>query len=89
MEVFSPEIVKGVLPSRHTASDVQTGMPYFLRLTAANSLGFGDYGDGVAVTKAAQAPDSPDSLIAGVALHVDEVRVVDMAVHDLLRSQSV
>lgn len=73
VETFSSEIVKGVLPSRYAASDVQTGIPYFLRLTAANSLGFGEYGDDVAGAKAAEAPASPGNLSAGVALHVDEV----------------
>lgn len=86
VEVFSPEIVKGVLPSRHTASDIQTGVPYFLRLTAANSLGFGEYGEDVSTTKAAQSPESPDNLVAGVALHVDEVGIIVIAVSDLLRN---
>lgn len=71
--VFPTEIVKGVLPSRHTVSDVQTGIPYFLRVSAANSLGFGEHGDTLAVSTAAQAPDPPGNLTAGVALHVDEV----------------
>lgn len=71
--VFSTEIVKGVLPSRHAVSNVQTGIPYFLQVSAANSLGFGEHGDGLALTTAAQAPDSPGNLTAGVALHVDEV----------------
>lgn len=73
METFSSEVVKGVLPSRHAASDMQTGVPYFLRLTAANSLGFGEYGDNIAVAKAAEAPAAPGSLSAEVALHTDEV----------------
>lgn len=75
METFSPELRKGVLPSRHSAPDVQTGVPYFLRFTAANSLGFGKYGDGVAMAKAAMAPVSPGNLTAGVALHVNEVGI--------------
>lgn len=73
VEAFSSEIVKGVLPSRHAVSDVQTGVPYFLRLAASNSLGFGEYGDNTAVAKAAQAPAAPGNLSSGVALHVDEV----------------
>lgn len=73
VETFSTEIVKGVLPSRHAPAEVQTGVPYFLRLAASNSLGFGEYGDNVAVAKAAQAPAAPGNLSAGVALHVDEV----------------
>lgn len=73
VETFSSEIVKGVLPSRHVASDVQAGVPYFLRLTASNSLGYGEYGDTTAVAKAAKVPGSPGNLSAGVALHVDEV----------------
>lgn len=74
VETFSTEIVKGVLPSRHVpASELQTGVPYFLRLAASNSLGFGEYGENVAVAKAAQPPAAPGDLSAGVALHVDEV----------------
>lgn len=76
VETFSTEIVKGVLPSRHAPAEVQTGVPYFLRLAASNSLGFGEYGDNVAVAKAAQAPAAPGTLSAGVALHVDEVSQV-------------
>lgn len=44
-----------------------------MRLAASNSLGFGEYGDNVAVAKAAKGPDAPGNLSAGVALHVDEV----------------
>lgn len=73
METFSSEVVKGVLPSRHAASEMQTGVSYFLRLTAANSLGFGEYADNIAVSKAAEAPAAPGSLSANVALHTDEV----------------
>ncbi|CAM9886486.1 unnamed protein product, partial [Hapterophycus canaliculatus] len=73
VETFSSEIVKGVLPARHAAAGVQTGVPYFLRLAVSNSLGFGEYGDNVAVAKAAAVPASPGNLSAGVALHVDEV----------------
>lgn len=73
VETFSSEIVKGVLPARHAASDVQTGVPYFLRLSVANSLGFGQYGNEMAVAKASEAPGSPTNLSTGVALHVDEV----------------
>lgn len=73
VEAFSSEIVKGVLPSRHAVADVQTGVPYFLRLAASNSLGFGEYGDNLAVAKAAQGPAAPGNLSSGVALHVDEV----------------
>lgn len=74
VETFSSEIVKGALPSRHAAADMQTGIPYFLRVTAANSLGFGEYGDNIAVATAAEAPAAPGNLAAGVALHTDEVR---------------
>lgn len=73
VETFSTEIVKGVLPSRHAPAEVQTGVPYFMRLAASNSLGFGEYGVNVAVAKAAQVPAAPGELSAGVALHVDEV----------------
>ena len=73
MDTFLTEIVKGVLPSRHAASDVQTGVPYFIRLAASNSLGFGEYGENLAMAKAAKVPDAPGNLSAGVALHVDEV----------------
>lgn len=73
VETFETEIVKGVLPSRHAPAEVQTGVPYFLRLAASNSLGFGEYGANVVVAKAAQAPAAPGNLSAGVALHVDEV----------------
>lgn len=52
---------------------MQTGVSYFLRLAAANSLGFGEYGDNIAVAKAAEAPAAPGSLSANVALHTDEV----------------
>lgn len=75
METFPSEIVKGVLPARHAAADVQTGVPYFLRLAVSNSLGFGEYGDNVGVAKAAAVPAAPGNLSAGVALHVDEVTV--------------
>lgn len=74
VDIFSPEIVKGFLPSRHAASDVQTGVPYVMRVAAANSLGFGEYSDGIAQAKVAGVPDPPSNLSAGVALHVDEVR---------------
>lgn len=76
VETFSSEIVKGVLPSRHVAAEMQTGVPYFMRLAASNSLGFGEYGQNVAVAKAAQAPAAPGNLSAGVALHVDEVSLL-------------
>lgn len=73
VETFSTEIVKGVLPSRNAPAEVQTGAPYFLRIAASNSLGFGEYSEHVAVAKAAHAPEAPGDLSAGVALHVDEV----------------
>ena len=81
VETFSTEIVKGVLPSRHAPAEVQTGVPYFMRLTASNSLGFGEYGQNMAVAKAAQAPAAPGNLSAGVALHVDEVSRVSSLEH--------
>ena len=71
---FASEIVKGVLPSRHGVSGLQTGVPYFLRLAAANYLGFGAYGDTLATAKASGVPPAPTKLSAGVALHVDEAR---------------
>lgn len=71
---FASEIVKGVLPSRHVASDLHTGIPYFLRLMVGNSLGYGEYGETLATAKASAVPPPPTNLSAGVALHVDEVR---------------
>lgn len=73
VETFYPEIVKGVLPSRQVVSGLQTGVPYFLRVGAANGLGYGEYGDNVAKAKAAKVPGAPEGLSAGVALHVNEV----------------
>lgn len=90
VETFSSEVVKGVLPSRHVASDVQAGVPYFLRLTASNSLGYGEYGDTIAVAKAAEVPGSPGNLSAGVALHVDEVsQPLCSRVHHIVLSSQV
>lgn len=86
VETFPSEIVKGVLPSRHAATDAQTGVPYFLRLAASNSLGFGEYGDNIAVAKAAKAPDAPGNLSAGVALHVDEVCTYLLCSMNLMRN---
>eukprot|EP00937_MAST-01D_sp_MAST-1D-sp2_P001211 g1211.t1 len=71
-------VVRGTLPRAMAIPQLATGIPYFTRVAAANSVGMGPVSSvesGVPIA----APVAVGELAAGHAIHVDEVQTVTAA----------
>jgi hypothetical protein len=66
--------VTGVLPAQATLTSLKQGVPYYIRVSAHNSLGYGTPSDPPAVQTPMQEPSAPTSLVVNYAPHVDEVQ---------------
>ena len=72
------DTVIGVLPDSYGIDNLLTGVPYYSRVMARNSLGFSNYSDAVTKT-AAERPPAPSHLDADYALDVNEVQTITTA----------